>query len=373
MKLHLRTRIVRRRGERGITFVMATIAMTGLILAAGLSVDMSHLYMVKAEMQHAADAAALAGASGLNSSVAGIQTAVSRATLAMNKADFNNYTVTVPSANVKFASNLDGTYVSQSTAELGALNMRFVRVTTSSAPVKLYFAKLILGNTLNVSATATAGQSVSLNVICGIAPVSVIDYDVPMSPGHTYTFRAAPSGGPSPGNYQILAVAGNGGKAVEVGLAGAASMCAKSGEEYALDTSPGVKSGPVRKGMNARFDDYSGGTISPVDYPPDVNIANNITYTQYMARSPFLAPTHTAMPGRRMLIIPIVKLAEFDAGRNVVRFNRFGVFFMRQKVGSGNDGDLVAEYIDQRFSVGQGSYDPNAGAGASVLTIPVLY
>src|SRR6188768_3233136 len=178
--------------------------MMAILLATGLSVDMSHLYMVKAEMQHAADAAALAGASALNSSVEGITLAVTRATVQMNKADFNHHNVIIPAANVKFATNLTDTFVAASSAQLGALNMRFVRVTTGAAPVPLYFARIILGSTFNVTATATAGQSIALNVICGIAPVSVIDFDTPLSPGHVYTFRAAPSGGPSPGNYQIL-------------------------------------------------------------------------------------------------------------------------------------------------------------------------
>lgn len=364
---------IRHRREKGVTFVIAAISLTSLLLATGLAIDISHVYMVKTELQNAADASALAGAASLNSSVAGIQQAVTRATGLVNKADFNKYTVAIPSANVKFAVNLTDTFISASSAQTAPSNMRFIRVTTAPAPVKMYLARLVLGDTLNVTATATAGQSVPLNVICGLAPVSVIDFDTPMVTGQTYTFRAAPSQGPSAGNYQILAIAGNGGKTVEQGLAGNAPICATAGQEYAVDTSPGVKSGPVRQGLNTRFDEYGGTSINPVDYPPDVNIANNITYSQYLNSSPFAAPSHTGMVGRRLLIVPIVKLSEYDPGRNVVRFNRFGVFFMRSKVASGTDGDLVAEYIDKRFTVGQGTYDPSAGTLSNALSIPVLY
>jgi Flp pilus assembly protein TadG len=364
---------IQHRRERGVTFVIAAIALTSLLLATGLAVDISHVYMVKAELQNAADAGALAGAASLNSSVAGIQQAVTRATSLPNKADFNKYAVSIPTANVKFAVNLTDTFVSSASAQTAPLNMRFIRVTTAPAPVKIYLARLVLGSTLNVSATATAGQSVPLNVICGLAPVSVIDFDTPMVPGQTYTFRAAPSQGPSPGNYQILALAANGGKTVEQGLAGNSPVCAKAGQEYAVDTSPGAKSGPVRQGLNTRFDEYGGTSLNPADYPPDINIANNITYSQYLQSSPFTAPSHTGMVGRRLLIVPIIKLSEYDAGRNVVRFNRFGVFFMRSKVANGNDGDLVGEYIDKRFTVGQGTYDPSAGTLSNVLSVPVLY
>ncbi len=373
MKLNGSARLVRRRGERGMTLAISAIAMTSTLLAVGLSVDIGHLYMVKAEMQHAADAAALAGASALDSSAKGIQTAVTRATLGMNKGDFQGFTVTIPSANVKFSSNLDGAFVSQASAQASPSSMRFIRVTTPPAPVTLFFARLVLGPSMNVTATATGGRSVPLNVICGFAPVSVIDYGVPMVPGQTYTFRAAPSSGPSPGDYQILGVAGSGGRDVRFGLAGVANMCARAGEEYAVDTSPGVKSGPVRQGLNSRFDDYQGGGIDATEFPPDLNVKNNISYNQYQAGLPFQAPTHPGLAGRRLLLIPIIKLAEFDAGRNVVRFNRFGVFFLREKVGSGSGGDVVAEYINQPLTIGQGSYDPNSGAGNSLLSVPVLY
>jgi hypothetical protein len=224
-----------------------------------------------------------------------------------------------------------------------------------------------------MTATATAGQSPPLNVICGYLPVSVIDYGTPIVPGNVYTFRAAPSSGPSPGDYQILAVAGNGGKNAEWGLASGVGGCAQAGQEYAVDTAPGLKSGPVRKGINSRFDIYAGGQLNPTDHPPDANIADNITYADYRDGLQNEAPSHPGVAGRRIVIIPIIKLEEYDQGRNVVKFNRFGLFFLRSKVGNGNDGELQAEYIQDRITVSQGDYDPNGGAGNALLTVPILY
>jgi len=374
MNLNARGKVIRRRGERGVALIIMSVGLSSLLLAVGLGIDISHSYMVKTELQHAADSAALAGASALNSSAAGVRAAATRAVVVMNKCEFNHANVTVPTANVTFGVNQDdANYMSQASAEASASNVRFVRVKTSPAPVKIYFASVVLGQHVNITATATAGQSVPLNVICGYIPVSVIDYGVPIVPGQVYTFRAAPSSGPSPGNYQILAVAANGGRPVEFGLATGVGGCATANAWYACDTSTGEKAGPVRKGVNCRFDDYSGSQLNPVDHPPDTNVKNNITYAQYRDNTSTQAPTHTGVAGRRLVIIPIIKLAEYDAGHNLVKFNRFGVFFIRSKVGNGSGGDLEAEYIQDRITVSQGDYDPNGGSSNALIVMPVLY
>lgn len=362
-----------RRRERGVALVLTALGLSASLLAVGLVVDICHFYMIKTELQHAADAAALAGASALDSSATGLQKAVTRASQVLNKSGFNKNNVVVPAANVKFSINLDDTYVSREAAEASAANIRFVRVTTAPAPVNVFFASMVLGDTFNITATATAGQSVPLNVICGFVPLFVVDYGVPISPGNLYTFRASPNNSVSAGNYQILAVAGSGGKDVSEGVAGGVNSCAQSGVEYAIDTAPGVKSGPVRKGINTRFNDYSGTNMTPAQYPPDTNIRDNITYEQYQMGSPSLAPNNPGVSGRRIVLIPIVKENEIDNGRNVVRFNRFGVFFLRSKVGGGNGGDLVAEYISAPITVSQGDYDPNGGPSNALIAVPVLY
>ena len=298
----------RTRREGGVTLVLTAVGMFSALLAVGLCIDISHFYMVKTELQHAADAAALAGASALNSSAAGIRKSVALATVTMNKTEFGKANVTIAASNVTFAVNLeDGTYMSQASAETSPANIRFVRVTTDPAPVQVHFARIVLGTTVNITATATAGQSVPLNVICGFLPVSVIDYGTPIVPGQLYTFRA-PSGGKnsvSPGNYQILAIAGRGGRDVRIGLAAGVNQCARQGEWYEVDTKPGQTAGPVRQGLNTRFDSYQSGQVNPTDHPPDTNIRENITYTQYRDGTSTQAPTNPGVAGRRIVIIPI--------------------------------------------------------------------
>jgi Flp pilus assembly protein TadG len=353
---------------------MSALGMLTFLLATGMCVDLGHFYLVKSELQNAADAAALAGASALNSGPAGITKARQRATAAMNAYEFNKKGLAITAADVTFAVNLDGPYMDEASAAAPATaqKVRFVRVKTPAAPVQVFFAAMVLGGKKDLTAEATAGMSVPITSVCDFLPVSVIDYGTPIKPGDTYTFRAAPGGAVSPGNYQILAVAGEGGKDVRVGLASGVDACAAPGEEYAVDTKPGVTAGPVRVGINTRFDEY-GPQVNPAEQPPDTNIMEGITHDEYTKGAPSKAPSHQGVDGRRVVIIPIVKIDEYDPGRGVVKFNRFGLFFLRTKVGGGSGGELVAEYIDVPTMVGRGKVGTGPAAANGFVAKPVLY
>jgi len=346
--------------------------MVSILLAVGLGVDISRFYLAKTKLQNAADAAALAAVSALNTSPLGITKAADRAVASMNNYDFNKTGVTFPRTNVLFAVNLDGPYMGEGAAQGQAANIRFVQVTTPDSNVGVSFAAPILGSTKTLSATATAGFSVPLNMFCNFLPVSVIDYGSPISPGSTYTFRADTGGSVTPGNYQILAVAGSGGQDVRVGLAAGVDKCAAPGEVYQVDTKPGLTAGAVRQGLNTRFDEYQTSQVNPDDMPPDTNIKEQITYDQYKAGSPFQAPKNVGVDGRRVVVIPIVKQDQYDQGRGTVTFDRFGTFFLQTKVSNGNGGELVAEYIDD-IVLGQGGFNPNGAPVNGLMAVPVLY
>jgi Flp pilus assembly protein TadG len=362
-----------KKGERGSILATSALGMLSVLLAVGMGVDISRFYMAKAELQNAADASALAAVSGLNSTTQGITDATDRAVKAMNNYNFNHQGVTFPRTNILFAKNLGGPYMNEGLAKAAPHDIRFVQVTTPASAIPVSFAVSVLGSSRNLTATATAGYSVPLNMFCNWLPVSVIDYDVPMVPGQTYTIRAGTGNSPSPGNYQILAVAGSGGKDVRIGLASGVDLCAEAGATYAVDSKPGETAGAVRQGINTRFDEYQTSQVDPITMPPDTNIKTNINYDQYRAGSPKQTPSHDGVPGRRVVIIPIVKLAEYDQGRNIVKFDRFGQFFLQTKVGSGNGGDIQAEYIDKIVVAGKGGYDPNGGAANNLMATPVLY
>ncbi|HEX8458578.1 MAG TPA: pilus assembly protein TadG-related protein [Pyrinomonadaceae bacterium] len=374
----------RRRGERGSVLAISTVGMLAFLLAAGLCIDISHFYLVRGELQNAADAAALAGASALNSDDGGIERAADYAVEALNKYEFNQKGVTIPRANVLFAKNLNGPYVSEATAKTQAKDIRFVQVVVPPASVSTTFAAPVLGAARNVSAEATAGMSVPLNTFCDYIPVTVIDNEPTyFIPGQTYTIRREPGGAITPGNYQILAVDGPGASDDRIGLGIGVRNCIGAGEY--VQTKPGVSAGAVRQGINTRFGEYGGG-LDPVDFPPDENVQENINYQQYLdaqqamdadktpAANTFQAPTRgVPARGRRVVLIPIILKSQFDNGRDSVQIDRFAAFFLQTKIDGGNGGEVKVEFIEMRTVIGRGGYDPSGGTPSPELSIPVLY
>jgi Flp pilus assembly protein TadG len=374
----------RRRGERGSVLVVSAVGMLGFLLATGLCVDISHFYLVKTELQNAADAAALAGAAALNADDGGIKKAVDQAVQQLNKYEFNKTNVTITRASVTFSRNLNGTYVDEVTAKTDARNIRFIRVSVPNVAVNTTFSAPVLGSSRNLTADATAGMSVPLNTFCDYIPVTAIDADaVLFVPGNTYTIRRPPGGAVSPGNYQILAVDGPGASDDRMGLGKGVRNCIGAGSS--VQTKPGVSAGAVRQGLNTRFGDYGGG-LDPTEYPPDENVQENITYQQYLdaqqqldagttpSSSVFQTPARgTGVRNRRVVLIPIVKESEFGNGRDSVHIDRFAAFFLQTPVGNGNGGDIQAEYIGLRSVLGRGGFQPGGGTPSPELTIPVLY
>jgi len=411
MQLKHHSRASRRKGERGNVLVYTVLSALFLFLAVGLGVDLSHFYLAKTEMQNAADAAALAGASALTlPNPDRITTAVDRAVdlLNTNKYNFNNKSFGVDRASlchpdeacVKFAENLDDvTYMDEATARANPENIRFIRVTTPLKPVSVIFASPILGSALSLTAKATAGLSVPGNVQVCVAPLSAVapnpgelfpagsegicatppkgcDPKKEFCPGCVYTIRSGPKDNPSPGNYQILDCAGNGGAGVADALAAYGESCKcgnlSPGDTVAVDTKPGDTAGPVQDGLNVRFDDYKGGVHYSDKVPPDTNIASTLTYQQYVAGSPFLGPdkSHPGVGGRRVLVIPIIEDREFDNGKDVVHIKGLSGFFMQEPVGKKKNGDIKVEYVSGDV---KGITGLSGGSATTNVVTPVLY
>ena len=436
----------KRERERGSVLTYTVLSVLFLFFAVGLGVDLSHLYLVKAELQNTADAAALAGASALTlPDDTRITTAVDRAVTVMNqnKYNFNNkefvdvMSLAAQRDLVRFAVNLsefdnNGAGRTEAEATIAPQDIRFVRVITPAVPVNIFFSIPILGATREMTARAVSGLSIPGNVSVCIAPLSAI-YDpnadmpeerwgtCPVEGGRgphdpqpvppsgpdpdgngtcnpkreyckrcTYTIRAEPAGGPSGGNYQILACAGNGASEVRQALARYNNcQCGLKSvnDEVEVSTQPGVDAGPVRQGLNVRFDVYGAGGLNySADFPPDTNVAqgtssgngtnqtwSGIDWAQYGAGSPFQGPniSHPGVANRRVLIIPTIELSEFQNGRDSVHIGGLGGFFMKSQVGNGNDGAIKVEFIGDDITSVIG-FDPNDDNITNIVT-PVLY
>jgi hypothetical protein len=296
----------------------------------------------------------------------------------MNNYEFNKTGVTITRAKVKFAVNFNGPYVDEETARGAAANVRFVSVEVPPKSVGVFFAASALGkNKVDLTQQAVAGMSIPPNVFCEWIPLSVFDDEAdPMIPGQTYTIRSGPGKHVSPGNYQILAPTGRGGSATREDLAHGINECAEPGTVYTVDTKPGVSAGPVRQGLNTRFDDYSAG-LDPTTAPPDVNVKEGITWAQYRdaveGSGNWESPRHPGVPMRRVVLIPMVRVSEFDNGRDTVTFWKFAAFFLQSKVQGGSGGDIQAEYIGERLMFGKNGYKPSGGPVNPQLAQPVLY
>jgi Flp pilus assembly protein TadG len=367
-----------RKGERGAVMALATIAMLSLLLATGLAVDISHFYSIKAEMQNAADAAAVAAASRLNSTAGGIRSAVTEATKTLNKYDFNNNNVTVANADVTFAVNLNGTYMDQASAETNATTIRFVKVTIPPKPFKVTFVAMVIGSTQNLGATATAGMSVGLTMNKFYSAYTFVEPSTaPFVPGQVYTLSPKDWNNNSPTSYRILS--GPGGDMVTTGSIHAYGYIGTSyNVTHLTGTSPaGNLTAPsmcryAQIGTNTRFGDYSvHPSANNVDEPPDTIIDETITYSQYRTMQGNGVVQRTdGMANRRIMTLPISQNTGYNTSAGSVTADDLGAFFIRKKVGA--DCSLVVEYIPDRIAVPVGTYTPGQSQMGG-LSIPLLY
>lgn len=390
------------KAERGSVMVMTAILMAGLVLAVALCIDVARLYMLRTELQNAADAAALSAARELSSGAGGIQDAVSRATVIVNNYGFNDAAVNIPSANVEFAINLNGPYVSAATAEANPFNYRFVRVTTMDVATPMLFSARVWGApNRNESKSAVAGMSVGINTICDFFPFAVALADsnttdvgfTPPAPNTIMTLNFTQGNGNSmtlvDRDYVILEVpeiSGNGaGETIRLS-AGLTSICQTLNVNVPFHATPSSNqnNGPrqITDGVNTRFNIYANGPgqLNATDFPPDSNIAEGIPFQAYNDRTSVVAPSPgPGVDQRRILVVPIIAPGTYTGAPVSAPTITFGAFFLRNRPTVDNPCSNAAhgcarfdvEWIDERLVIGRGFFTP--GGGSSSLTLPVLY
>ena len=398
--------------------------MVTIFLMLGLSIDVSRIYEVRAELQNAADAAALNAARELNSGTTGITNAAAAAASSSltNTYSLKKINVTVdPNTGVEFAVNLTNpdpngrTYVSyqtyntfsQADKEAFAKDVRFVRVTTQAGSTSILFTIGRLGASHSQTRTATAGMSVGINRICDFFPVAVALTDPNPTPGDIMTLNFVQGSGSSATlsdhDYIILEVPdinGNGSPETAVLSAGLTNACQSIGQDVTFHMTPSanVNNGPIQitDGTNTRFDIQANGYGNALQstlpdgtlvYKPDANIAADILFSEYLKNNPTAAPTHTGASQRRILIVPVIDLPGPSPSTTTYSpphtpVARFAAMFLRRRIAdpqtpcsqAGNIcGRLEVEWVENNLVLGRGSYDPNGTPGNPNLTIPVLY
>ncbi len=402
----------RPKGERGSVIIMATIFMVLLFLMIGMAIDLSRIYMIRAETQNAADAAALTAARELNGGTEGIDNAVTRARDIVNTQGFGKRNVLV--ATVSFAVDLNGTYipaydsnnagVNATAAKAQAASIRFVKVTTQPVSLSTLFAIGALGPSRSEAKEAVAGISVELDGICDFFPMAVALDDVTPDIGTEFTLkftrgtgeRCPPTVGGSEAKlcneeYIVLEVPqlnGNGCPETAKLAAGIPTFCKKLGDQINMTPSSNMNNGPrcAGEGVNTRMNGNDGdgvypngyqNALQPSVYPPDENILTGITHQQYKDATAVATPSPNGpgAPERRYLVAPILQ-ANVVYPNYTTNIQQWGVFFMKTRAivpqGACDEfagcGSLVVEYIGKQNVAATGS--PSCG---SDLTTVVLY
>jgi hypothetical protein len=370
--------------------------MLVLILALGLCADISHLYSVQTELQNAADASALAGASALNNSSAGIILARDKAVAQMNNYEFNHNSIGFTDSNLYFASDfnsLDSFLYSNSTCaaiagmttpanverygenKLPADQVAFVGVCMPApAATTIFFSSTAITTPVLLRGRAIAGNSPPLTGVCDqLAPMVLLD-DVTVSNDTEFPLnsvmilRNQPGAFYTPGNYGLVEICGPGGANVRSALQGNCAGCISVGDIVHPKT--GVSAGPVQQGWNDRFDNdmVTSRPISHATYQAQYNyyIANG---TPQAGSS--INPSGTY--GRRVILVPTVDkddvLACNGSGCDW-HVTSFLQFFMQDQVPGGNGGEITAEFLG-KINVANGVY--GGGVPVPSLTKTVLY
>jgi len=173
----LRNDRLRRNGsEDGAIAIMTPFVLILMLAMLGMALDLSQSYNRKTELQSVADAIALAAATALDGTPAGIDraiTAAGQAAVGFN-ISYNKLSVAWSSAALTFgtaANGGSGGWVDGATAQFNASKIFFARVDTSAldpayGQVDNYFIPILSSahTTTTVSASAVAGRD-SLNVL----------------------------------------------------------------------------------------------------------------------------------------------------------------------------------------------------------------
>ena len=153
-----------KRREAGFGLLLTLFAMGVTVLTLGASIDFSHIFLVRDELQSAADEIARAAAVELDGSRAGVERA---RRLARGEADSSprrdwlTFSTDRPVAfEISFSESPEGEWRSSPQSSAG---LRFVSVRATAA-AKLFFLPML--------PTAPAAQPVTVHSIAGQVPVS---------------------------------------------------------------------------------------------------------------------------------------------------------------------------------------------------------
>jgi hypothetical protein len=300
-----------KKDQNGSGLLLCILILFFMLGAAGLVVDASVLYKAKGEMRKAANAAALSGAQ-----------------MVLNGNDYINKKESVSKAAcdiLKVNDEYDiGTQLSSS--PIIDLDDDENKVTvTLKKDVSLYFMKIfgvVAPVPIEVSSSAMIGP---LGAASGGAPIGIRD-DMDLQIGNAYPLKLQPGDGDS-GNYNLLALGGNGGDILRDNFKYGYKSEIKIGQTVVI-TKPGSTTGPTQQGLQYRLDD-------------------------------------TSNPNSTILMVIIYDHNDILQGKSEVTVMGFAFFDIKDMRTSGNDGKNISGVFIKKITTGSindGAVDKSAYA-----------
>ena len=359
MKLHARKRSS---NERGSILVWVALFMIFMLAFVALGIDGAKLMATRTQLQNAADAGALAGASQVDPASGVIDqaraTPMAQATAANNKA-FIGGPKPVLDAVVSFPE---------------ASQCRVDVTRSGSTAIVTHIAQVVGVRTLNAEATATAELSKPTSV-CGPRPFGVRGETDPFTyiQGQEYALTE----GITPSCYRHLdfsqmldstltplpactkgpcaGLPSTGGALLRCMIISGFGCCAK--EPAFIRVQTGVATGNVVQGVDALFDDY--GDIT-TEYPESQTDA----YPVYLA---------DGGNDSRVIVVPLVQQYSYSptdpspcSGNNCWgKVNGFAAFFLKRRFSSG-ERKFYGEFIEHSVSGG------GSGGDGTVYSIKLI-
>jgi len=335
-----------RASERGAVIIWIAFFMVSMLGFVALGIDVAKVMAARTELQNAADAAALAGASAVDPSSQPIRimpdTAVTRAqeTALKNKAFVNEpLPVQLLAADVSFPNSQQ-------------VKVTVRREAGAGGEVLTHVAQVLGIKSMSVTATATAEASISSEQCQALVPMGAIPANgdpnfFKPGCGNNYTLKQGAGGGVN-GNYQAVdfpacdagPCAGyqqTGANTYRCLLANGYGCCVQVGQQ--IQTEPGNMTGPTRQGLQGRWDG-------------DSDRRSNICYKQYIGN------------GNRVVNVPIISRP--GNGRSTITVLGFAAFFLLKRPTGGGSQDVEGEFI---YQVAPGS---GGGSTGTIVTLRLV-
>lgn len=330
-----------RRHEEGVVLIYVAVFLLSSFWFVSLAIDMGKLMAARTELQTAADAAALAGASSVDPTTGDVVQDSARVRAARTALRNFAYEERATAVVIDPASDVDFPAPSR-------VRVRVHREDATNNPVTTLFAQTVGINVLNVTADATAEAQLLTEICEGLAPFAPIQ--LPSGESFStqcdsiYPLKVGSQAGQQ-GNFQLLdyppcdegpcAGVGGGADAVRCYTENGYSCCVGIGDTF-IDTEPGNKVGPVRESLQDRWD-------------ADTD-TREVCYQQYTGN------------GKRVLLCPIIETFDLN-GKKAARITGFAAFFLRNRPqGGGQENFALGQFI-KYIAPGEAGADPPVNTG----------